>query len=162
MLLALAALLEIDRRWIKHQGGFEDQKEDAVPDNYTRQAQLLAMRLQVRCIEHLRRGLGMLSLRATPLVDSPPVVQQVLPQTEPQGGTPSAEQVAALDLNEETGSSESECGEDLIPQIDLEDSPQPARQFMINTNTGCYHLVDFTASVIDQDKWKLHCHRRRT
>ena len=70
-LTSLATHLEIDRRWIRHQGAWKGDREDLMPDNYLRDTQRLSLRLQEKCMAHLREGGDMMELQTCPVARTP-------------------------------------------------------------------------------------------
>ena len=154
-LTSLATHLEIDRRWIRHQGAWKGDKEDLMPDNYLRDTQRLSLKLQERCMTHLREGGGMMELLTVP-VHATPNVQANGPDLDGCKGELS-------NMIEDSRSSTSSESDPEVPDKLLLDHVADeanfvgAKQFLVDVTSGTYHLVDFAESLLDPTKWTPLC-----
>jgi hypothetical protein len=161
-LTSLATHLEIDRRWIRHQGAWKGDREDLMPDNYLRDTQRPSLRLQEKCMAHLREGGDMMELQTCPVTRTPNA-SAIKPGLDGSRVKAKRPFVNTLGFNHQIGvptpsstSSESdpEVPDDLVLDPEAEEVKfVAAKLFILNASTGLYHLVDFSESLLNPDKW---------
>jgi hypothetical protein len=165
-LTSLATHLEIDRRWIRHQGAWKGDREDLMPDNYLRDTQRLSLRLQEKCMAHLREGGDMMELQTCPVAQTPNAsankpgldgakVKAKRPFVETLGFK---HQIGVPTPSSTSSESDPEVPDDLVLDPEAEDAKfVAAKLFILNASTGSYHLIDFSESLLNPDKWTPLC-----
>ncbi len=145
---------------------YKGDREDLMPDNYLRDTQRLSLRLQEKCMAHLREGGDMMELQTCPVARTPNASAN---KPGLDGSRVKAKRpfVNTLGFNHQIGvptpsstSSESdpEVPDDLVLDPEAEDAKfVAAKLFILNASTGFYHLRDFSESLLNPDKWTPPC-----
>jgi len=137
-----------------------------MPDNYLRDTQRLSLRLQEKCMAHLREGGDMMEFQ-TCLVAQTPNASASKPGLDGAKVKAKRPFVETLGFKHQIGvptprstSSESDPEVPDNPVLDPEAEDAKfitAKLFILNASTGFYHLRDFSESLLNPDKWTPLC-----
>ena len=137
-----------------------------MPDNYLRDTQRLSLRLQEKCMAHLREGGDVMEFQ-TCLVAQTPNASASKPGLDGAKIKAKRPFVETLGFKHQIGvptprstSSESDPEVPDNPVLDPEAEDAKfitAKLFILNASTGFYHLRDFSESLLNPDKWTPLC-----
>ena len=137
-----------------------------MPDNYLRDTQRLSLRLQEKCMAHLREGGDVMEFQIC-LVAKTPNASASKPGLDGAKVKAKRPFVKTLGFKHQIGvptprstSSESDPEVPDNPVLDPEAEDAKfitAKLFILNASTGFYHLRDFSESLLNPDKWTPLC-----